>query len=129
MRMLIAENNTHVCELVKSGLTTASRRELRDMAFGFDTAADGGTALELLKHHKFDAAIVDIYRPVLDGAALIRQIRTTLGLPRMPVIALSGGGDAARNAALRAGASTFLDKPIRLRSIIETLRQLTAVWR
>jgi CheY-like chemotaxis protein len=127
LRVLIAEDNTHVCELVKNGLTTATRRELRDIAFGFDTAADGGAALELLKRTTFDAAIVDIYLPVLDGAGLIRQIRTTLAQPRMPVIAMSGGGDAARNAALRAGASTFLDKPIRLRSIVETLRQLIAV--
>jgi CheY-like chemotaxis protein len=127
VRVLIAEDNTHVCELVKTGLTTATRRELRDMAFEFATALDGGAAVELLKHHQFDAAIIDIYLPVLDGAGLIRQIRTTLGLPQMPVIALSGGGEAARNAALRAGASTFLDKPIRLRSIVETLRQLVAV--
>jgi CheY-like chemotaxis protein len=127
MRVLIAEDNTHVCELVKTGLTTATRRELRDIAFDFDTALDGGTALELLRHNKFDAAIVDIYLPVLDGAGLIRHIRTTLDLPNMPVIALSGGGAAARNAALRAGASTFLEKPIRLRSIVETLRQLVAL--
>ena len=127
VRVLIAEDNTHVCELVKTGLTTATRRELRDLAFDFATALDGGAAVELLKHHHFDAAIVDVYLPVLDGAGLIRQIRTTLGLPHMPVIAMSGGGEPARNAALRAGASTFLDKPMRLRSIIETLRQLVAV--
>ena len=127
VHVLIAEDNTHVCELVKTGLTTATRRELRDIAFTFDTALDGGTALELLKRRPFDAAIVDIYLPVLDGVGLIRQIRTTLGLTSMPVIALSGGGDAARNAALRAGATTFLDKPIRLRSIVETLRQMIAV--
>lgn len=127
LRVLIAEDNTHICALVKSGLTAATRRELRDIAFGFDTALDGGAALELLKHNKFDAAIVDVYLPVLDGGALIRQIRTTLGLTTMPVIAVSGGGDAARNAALRAGATKFLDKPIQLRSIVETLRQLIAV--
>jgi CheY-like chemotaxis protein len=126
-RVLIAEDNTHVCELVKSGLSTATRRDLRDMAFDFDTALDGAAALELLKHSQFDAAIIDVYLPVLDGAALIRQIRTTLGLTRMPIIALSGGGAAARNVALRAGATTFLDKPIRLRSIIEALGQLLTV--
>jgi CheY-like chemotaxis protein len=127
LRVLIAEDNTHVCELVKSGLVTATRRELKRIAFDFDTALDGGSALELLRQRPFDAAIIDIYLPVLDGATLIRQIRTTLGMPKMPVLAMSGGGDAARNAALRAGASTFLDKPIRLRSIVETLGQLIAV--
>ena len=65
LRVLIAEDNTHVCELVKNGLTTATRRELRDIAFGFDTAADGGAALELLKRTTFDAAIVDIAQDLL----------------------------------------------------------------
>jgi CheY-like chemotaxis protein len=129
VRVLIAEDNTHVCELVKSGLTTATRRELNDVAFAFETALDGGTALELLKRNTFDAAIIDVYLPVLDGGELIRQIRTTLGLTRMPVIAMSGGGDAAFRVAQRAGASTFLDKPIRLRSFVETLRQLIPVSR
>ena len=127
VRVLIAEDNVHVCELVKSGLTTATRRDLRDFAFGFETAPDGARALELLKQHEFDAVLVDVYLPVLDGPRLIRQMRTTLGLLHMPVIAVSGGGDAARDAALRAGASTFLDKPIRLRNVIETLRQLVKV--
>jgi len=126
IRVLIAEDNVHVCELVKTGLTTATRRELRDLAFGFETALDGGTALELLKQREFDAVLVDVYLPVLDGARLIRHMRTTLGLS-IPVIAVSGGGDAARDAALRAGATTFLDKPIRLRNVIETLRQLVKV--
>jgi CheY-like chemotaxis protein len=125
--VLLAEDNPHVCELVKTGLMTATRRELRDIAFAFDTAADGATALQLLKHNRFDAMIVDVYLPVLDGATLIRQVRTALGLAKMPVIALSGGGDPARHAAMRAGASSFLDKPIRLRSIIETLRGLLEV--
>jgi CheY-like chemotaxis protein len=127
VRVLIAEDNTHVSELVKTGLATATRRELRDVTFGFDTAADGAAALELLRRQPFDAAIIDIYLPVLDGAAVIRHIRTTLGQPAMPVIALSGGGEDAREIGLRAGASTFLEKPVRLRSILETLRQLIEV--
>ncbi len=127
VRVLLAEDNAHICDLVKTGLAAATRRELRDIAFGFEVALDGGTALELLKHRTFDAAIVDIYLPVLEGGALIRQIRTTLGLPGMPVIAISAGGDAARTVAMRAGASTFLDKPIRLRSIVDALRKLLPV--
>lgn len=125
VRVLLAEDNAHVCELVKTGLSAATRRELRDVAFGFEIALDGAAALSILERTTLDAAIVDIYLPVLDGAALIRRIRTTS--PRLPVIAISGGGDSARDAAMRAGASTYLDKPIRLRTIVDALRQLITV--
>ncbi|HEY5927631.1 MAG TPA: response regulator, partial [Kofleriaceae bacterium] len=125
VRVLIAEDNAHVSELVKNGLTAAARREMRGLAFCFDIALDGAAALELLKCKPFDAAIVDVYLPVLDGAGLIRQMRGPLGLAHMPVIGLSGGGEAARNAALRAGATDFLDKPIQLRRILDMLRRLT----
>lgn len=127
VNVLIVEDNKHVAELVKSGLAASSRRELRDVLFTFQTADDGGAALELLKHKKFDAAIIDVYLPVLDGPGLIRQMRTTLALAHLPVIALSGGGPSAQAAALRAGASMFIDKPVRLRHLIDAMRVLLKV--
>jgi CheY-like chemotaxis protein len=51
-------------------------------------------------------------------------VRTTLGLKTLPIIAVSAGGPGAREAALGAGADIFLDKPMRLRQIVETMRQL-----
>jgi CheY-like chemotaxis protein len=124
--VLIVEDNLHVCELVKTGLTAATRREMRGLAFGFEIALDGGAALEILRHQRFDAAIVDIYLPVLAGDELIRQIRAIPRLASMPIIAMSGGGDVTRTAAMRAGASTYLDKPIRLRKFVDALRQTVA---
>ena len=127
VRVLIAEDNAYVCELVRTGVTTAARRELRDTVFAFETAHDGGGARELLATRRFDAAIIDVYLPVLDGEDLIRQIRGDLGLATLPVIALSGGGETARALALRAGATAYLDKPIRLRMVVDALRELIAV--
>jgi DNA-binding response OmpR family regulator len=40
---------------------------------------------------------------------------------------MSAGGDGARSAALKAGASVFLDKPVRLREVVATMRQLLSV--
>jgi CheY-like chemotaxis protein len=127
LRVLIVEDNAHVSDLVKNGLAASTKREFRDVAFTFETALDGGIAMAKLNQTTFDALIVDVYLPVLDGSALIHHVRTSLGLTRIPIIGLSGGGDTARNAALRAGASAFLDKPVRLRHIVETMRTLIAM--
>lgn len=123
-RVLIVEDNHHVAQLVASGLAASARRELGHIAFQFTTAEDGATALALLQQQRFDVAIVDVYLPVLDGAAFIRQVRTSLGLQELPIIGLSGGGDAARRSALAAGATLFLDKPVRLRQVVDTMREL-----
>jgi FixJ family two-component response regulator len=42
----------------------------------------------------------------------------------MPIIAFSGGGDPARTVALNAGASTFIDKPMRLKTLLERMREI-----
>ena len=81
----------------------------------------------MLKTRSFDAAIVDVYLPVLDGASLIQQARTNLGLTNLPIITMSAGGADARSAALKAGASVFLEKPVRLREVVATMRQLLSV--
>lgn len=127
VNVLIVEDNKHVCDLVRQGLAGSARREMRDVTFTFATAEDGAAALELLKTRTFDAAIVDVYLPVLDGASLIQQARTSLGLTKLPIITMSAGGDGARNAALKAGATVFLDKPVRLREVVATMRQLLSV--
>jgi CheY-like chemotaxis protein len=127
VNVLIVEDNKHVCDLVRQGLAGSARREMRDVTFTFETAENGAIALELLKTRTFDAAIVDVYLPVLDGASLIQQARTLLGLTKLPIITMSAGGDGARAAALNAGASVFLDKPVRLREVVATMRQLLSM--
>jgi CheY-like chemotaxis protein len=88
------------------------------------SAEDGRQEIEVLRARKFDAVIVDIYLPVLDGTRVIHATRTELGLHQLPIIAVSAGGDAARRAALNAGANIFLDKPMRLRQVIDTIQKL-----
>lgn len=126
VNVLIVEDNKHVCDLVRQGLTGTAKRELKDVTFSFATAENGAEALELLKNREFDAAIVDVYLPVMDGATMIQHARTSLGL-KLPIITMSAGGDSARAAALKAGASVFLDKPVRLREVVATMRQLLSV--
>ena len=124
-QVLVVEDNRHVASLIQDGLRGVSRREMANgMQFNVRRAEDGKQAVEMLRKDKFDALIVDMYLPIIDGAKVIQSARGELGLDQLPIIAVSAGGDAARKSALAAGANIFLDKPMRLRQVIETIQRL-----
>jgi len=124
-RVLVVEDNKHVAALIHDGLKGSSRREFGGgVTFAVRNAEDGRQAVEMLRREAFDALIVDVYLPVIDGARVIQTARTELGLTDLPIIAVSAGGDSARKSALDAGANIFLDKPMRLRQVIDTIQKL-----
>ena len=130
IRVLVAEDNPYMCELIRDGLQASAQRSFGgELAFAFATADNGATALDLLRSSKFDAAIIDVYLPMIEGPEVIERARCDLALIDLPIIAVSGGGDAARSSALAAGANIFLDKPMRLRQVIETMRALVKLDR
>jgi CheY-like chemotaxis protein len=94
------------------------------VSFVFRNAEDGRAAVEILRREPFDALIIDVYLPILDGPKVIAHARSDLNLTDLPIIAVSAGGDAARRSALDAGANIFLDKPMRLRQVIDTIQKL-----
>jgi uncharacterized protein (TIGR02266 family) len=127
LRVLIIEDNKHIAELIQQGLTGSTRRDFGgSVSFVFRNAEDGRAALEILRSEPFDAVIIDVYLPIVDGPQVISTARSELGLVDLPIIAVSGGGDQARDLALEAGANIFLDKPMRLRRVIETMQRLLA---
>lgn len=124
-RVLVVEDNRHVAELIQEGLRGSTRRDFGGgISFVFRQASDGRQAIEILRRETFDALIIDVYLPILDGPKVITQARGELGLTELPIIAVSAGGDAARRSALDAGANIFLDKPMRLRQVIDTIQRL-----
>jgi uncharacterized protein (TIGR02266 family) len=125
LRVLVVEDNHHVAELIQQGLTGSTKRDFGGaVSFSFRTAEDGRSAIEILRSESFDVVIVDVYLPIIDGPKVIMVARQELGLVDLPIIAVSAGGEAARSAALDAGANIFLDKPMRLRRVIETMHRL-----
>lgn len=125
IKVLVAEDNPHISELICTGLGASAKRAFGDaLLFYFATAENGASAVELLRTAVFDLAIIDLYLPVLDGVKVIDQARASLGLVDLPIIAISAGGDAARSSALAAGANKYLAKPMRLREVLDTMRQL-----
>jgi len=110
-------------------LEVASRLLEREGAV-VGTSLNGLDALEQLRSapERFDAVLMDVQMPVMDGYEATRQIRGTLGLMQLPVLALTAGalGDERRRA-LEAGMDDFLTKPLDPPALVRAIR--TAVER
>jgi CheY-like chemotaxis protein len=92
------------------------------------TAVDGQEALDRLKaaDEDFDAVLMDIQMPVMDGLTATREIRRDPRFAALPVIALTAGVlPQEREAALAAGMTDFLVKPISMADVTSTLLRLT----
>ena len=90
------------------------------------TAVNGQQAVQRLGAAPtgYDAVLMDLQMPVMDGLTATRQIRGALGLRSLPVIALTAGVlPEQRQAALAAGVDAVLTKPLDLDQIAALLRQ------
>ncbi|WP_193755498.1 CHASE domain-containing protein [Psychromonas sp. psych-6C06] len=97
-----------------------------------DTANSGEEALTLLadKTNDFDAVLMDIQMPGIDGLEATRQVRNELGLSKLPIIALTAGALVEeKNRALAAGMDDFLTKPVNPTKIINVLRNAIEKYR
>ena len=125
IRILVVEDNPHVAQLIRTGLQGAGRRHFGEhIAFDFRMATNGREAIDALHQQAFDALIIDMYLPILDGAHVISHVRQTESLAAVPIVAVSAGGKPAQDAALAAGADHFLAKPMRLKQVTEIMRSL-----
>jgi two-component system response regulator MprA len=86
-------------------------------------AADGGDALERMADGSYDAVILDVSMPVLDGLEVCKRVRD--GGDRTPVLMLTAREQVDdRVAGLDAGADDYLVKPFALRELMARVRAL-----
>ncbi|WP_186343007.1 PAS domain S-box protein [Allochromatium palmeri] len=92
------------------------------------TANDGQQAVELVGRQDFEAVLMDVQMPVMDGLSATRAIRAWH--PRLPIIALTAAAlSEDRERCLAAGMNDHLSKPIILELLIEVLRRWLAPTR
>ncbi|MGH1589986.1 HD domain-containing phosphohydrolase [Methylobacterium phyllosphaerae] len=76
--------------------------------------SETAAALVEAQMHAFDLVLVDCHKPAMDGIAFIRCLRTIPHYAQVPIVMVTSDiSDAARLAALEAGATDFLDKAMR----------------
>lgn len=103
-RVLVVDDEKHMRNMLELGLAQ----------HGFDViaASDGVDALERVKEHQFDAIVLDVMMPRIDGTSLVPMLRR---ITEAPIIMLSARKESPDQiAALTAGADDYVGKPFDL---------------
>ncbi|MDO8909555.1 MAG: response regulator transcription factor [Pseudohongiella sp.] len=115
MRLLVVEDES----LLRQQLTMGLQR----IGYVVDDAADGKTGLFQALENDYDAAIIDLGLPLIDGISVIRQLREAGR--KYPVLILTARGDwQDKVAGLDAGADDYVVKPFRIEEIQARLNAL-----
>jgi two-component system OmpR family response regulator len=114
MRVLVVEDEP---DLLGSLL-----RALRDEDYAADGAGDGEEGLYKAQNYDYDAVVLDIMLPGIDGWELLRQLRKTKKTPVLMLTARDAVPDRVRG--LDTGADDYLVKPFDITELLARLRAL-----
>lgn len=115
MRILVVEDDGKIASFVVNGL--------KQSGFSVDHAPDGEEAYDLCRAVTYDAVVLDIMLPKLDGLSVLRRIRQDKKL--MPVLLLSAMASVDnRVAGLQAGADDYLTKPFAFSELLARVHAL-----
>jgi len=113
-RILLIEDDPRLAEMVSEYLGEAG--------FQVSTAATGGAGLAQLGREPYDALVLDLMLPDIDGLEVCRQLRSTSDTP---VLMLTARGDTMdRVVGLEIGADDYLPKPFEPRELLARLRAI-----
>lgn len=88
-------------------------------------AEDGREALQILKEKRFDAILMDLHMPEMDGFTTTKAIRQDLKL-QTPVIAMTAAvGSINRDEAKNTGFDDFVAKPFKVKDLYKTVQKWT----
>ena len=99
--------------------------QLRLKANNYDvlTAADGVASIAEARKHVPDLMILDLGLPAGDGFSVLERLKANESLSSIPVIVLSGRDRVGNwDRALKAGAKTFLQKPVANDKLLAVIR-------
>jgi DNA-binding response OmpR family regulator len=113
-RILLVEDDPRLAEMLSEYLGQAG--------FGVTVAPLGATALERLSEADYDAVVLDLMLPDMDGLDVCRELRAR---DDTPVLMLTARGDAIdRIVGLELGADDYLPKPFEPRELLARLRAI-----
>jgi len=114
-RVLIVEDDTHIAELL--------RMHLFDEGYAVTHAADGDTGVRELERGNWDALILDLMLPGVDGLEICRRARAMTRYT--PIIITSArSSEVHRILGLELGADDYLAKPFSVLELVARVRAL-----
>lgn len=115
MRLLVVEDEGRLAQLIQKGLV--------EEGHAVDVAESGEAALDWVAVVTYDAIVLDLMLPGIDGIAVCRELRSRR--IQTPVLLLTARGDVDdRVAGLDAGADDYLAKPFAFAELFARLRAL-----
>lgn len=117
-RILLIEDDRRLAEMVTN--------YLGEFGFAVTPAVSGAAGIALYRRESFDALILDLMLPDVDGLEVCRQIRGRDGSDaNTPILMLTARGDAMdRVIGLELGADDYLAKPFEPRELLARLRSI-----
>jgi len=114
MRLVIADDNVDFAESLQAILEMQGHQVV--------VVGDGNAALEAVRMHRPDAAVLDIGMPGLNGYEVARRLRADPGSAALTLIAVTGWGQAAdKKAAADAGFDRHLVKPLDPEELLDVI--------
>jgi len=114
MRILVVEDEVD--------LLTSLAKALREEGYAVDTSGDGEEGLYKAESWEYDAIVLDIMLPKLDGWEILQRLRKTKKTPILMLTARDASRDRVRG--LDTGADDYLVKPFDLAELLARLRAL-----
>lgn len=118
LHVLLIDDNQHMRAITSAILQSAGIKKVRE-------AADGASALEILRDHPVDLVIVDFNMFPLDGVEFTRLVRNSpdSANPYLPIIMMTGHSEKSRVTEARdAGVTEFVVKPITAKAILDRIQ-------
>lgn len=112
--ILVVEDEKRIRDIVRDYFTAHG--------LGCDLARDGAEALDLLRDHDYDAILLDVFMPNLDGFQVCRAVRQRSQVPILFLTALGNEEDMLRGYAL--GCDDYVTKPFSLAVLLAKTRAL-----
>lgn len=115
MRILVVEDDSKIASFVVKGL--------KQSGYAVDHCVDGEEALAVAEATPYDAAVIDLMLPKLDGLSLIQRLRGRGN--RMPVLILSAKASVDdRVKGLQAGGDDYVTKPFAFSEVLARVQAL-----
>ena len=117
VQILLIDDNQHMRAIASAILQSAGIRKVIE-------ASDGGAALEAMRDHAIDLALVDFNMFPLDGVEFTRLVRNSpdSANPYLPIIMMTGHSEKSRVTEARdAGVTEFVAKPITAKAVLDRI--------
>jgi len=98
------------------------REILKKVGIEIDVAENGEVALAMLSKNKYDAVLMDVQMPVMDGYEAITRIRKNPSYDNLPVIAMTAYNmKQDQDKAMNLGMNDYVPKPFKIDVLYKTL--------